>query len=203
MPLHCEDILALLGSFSLVKQCDALRDGTLRIATPFQYPNGSFIDVFLQETKNLPDSKRTLFAGHLLSDLGQTATYLLDLHIKIAATKKRRQIVQDVCQGLGVELQRGELMVRIEGGALNGTLASSIFNLSQACLRVADLSFTQRFTTPLAFKDEVEEFLNQAEFQYETDVILTTKFHKDVVIDFRVQGPKKPSLVKTVSASNP
>ena len=60
---------------ALVQQCDVVASGALRMLTPFQYPDGSQIDLFIEETK-------PLLGARILSDLGQTTSYLLDLQVK-------------------------------------------------------------------------------------------------------------------------
>ena len=83
--LNCASIQELIKNFSLVKECDVIDNGMTRLATPFQYPEGSNIDIFLSNTN-------TLFPELILTDLGQTTAYLLNLHLKHWTTKKRKQI---------------------------------------------------------------------------------------------------------------
>lgn len=136
MNIDCQSLGTVLQGFSLIKQCDVLPDGTLRIATPFQYPNGSFIDVFLQDAKALPQDDQNVFFGHMLSDCGQTAMYLSDLHIKTWTTKRKKQILQDICATTGVHDHSGELRVPIEVDRLD-TIAPAMVLLAQACIRMA------------------------------------------------------------------
>jgi hypothetical protein len=201
MPVLCDDLKKLLTEVSLMRDCDILSDGTVRISTPFQYPNGTFIDVFLQDGRTLPETKKALQREYLLSDCGQTATYLLDLHIKSWATQKRRKLVSDVCEALEVQERRGELMVDIEPGQLD-SLGEVVIRLAQACIRVADLSLTQRFPITGVFRDEVEEFIDQANLNYEPDFVLPGRFNREVAVDFRVVG-QRTSLLKTISPATP
>jgi hypothetical protein len=202
MSISCEEVGTLLQGVSLVQQCDVLPDGTLRIATPFQYPNGSFIDVFLQDAESLPPEKGPLFSGHLLSDFGQTVTYLLDLHIKSWTTKRKKEILQDICQVIGVEDHRGELQIGIAPGRLD-QLPGAVIKLTQACIRVADLSYMQRFPLVPTFRDQIEEFIDRVSSDYENDPELPTIYGKEARVDFRVRGRRKTSLVKTVSTNLP
>jgi hypothetical protein len=202
MSISCESLGNILKDFSLVKQCDTLPDGTLRIATPFQYPNGSFIDVFLQEVKALPAENQNFFCGHMLSDCGQTATYLLDLHIKPWTTKRKKLILQDICAATGVQDNSGELQILIETDRLD-TIAPAMVMLAQACIRITDLSHMQRFPVVPTFRDEVEEFIDQASVGYEADQPVKTIYGKDIYVDFVVRGRQKSFFVKTISTNIP
>ena len=82
MNLDCTKLKELVSGFSLISDCDIVSDHSLRMATPFQYPDGSQIDLFAKPAGELFDEVE-------LSDKGQTTAYLLDLHVKLWTTKKR------------------------------------------------------------------------------------------------------------------
>src|ERR1700755_3438761 len=126
-------------------------NGMLRIATPFNYPNGAQIDLFLE-------SEAGLIKDFILSDYGLTTNYLLDLQIKPWAARKRRQLIEDICSILGVEYRAGKLQIYLKSKALQ-ELPQAMVRLAQACIRMADLSFTQRLQLVGTFQDEVEEFI--------------------------------------------
>ena len=195
MDIDCHSVRQRLADFSLVRDCDRIRNGMLRIATALQYPDGSNIDLFLGQ----PES---LFPEIELSDLGQTTAYLLNLHVRPLATKKRRQIVADICEALGAQEDRGRLLVRLEPPE-EGDLADAIMRLGQACLRVADLALTQRFRMVNPFREEVEEFLEGTGLRYEADVSLAGRFARDVEVEFQVTGRTVTSLVQTLSTGHP
>src|SRR5580658_6820157 len=96
MALACDNLKEYATQLSLVTACDVIKSGLLRLSTPFRYPDGSQIDLFLGPTGEVFDRYR-------ISDLGQTAAYLLDLQLKPWATQKRKLIVEDVCRALAVE----------------------------------------------------------------------------------------------------
>lgn len=202
MDLTCAALATILSKFSLVKRCDVLDDGTLRIATPFQYPNGSFIDVFVHDARTLPDQRQNMFFSHLLSDCGQTAAYLLDLHVKTWTTKRKRQILADICVATGVDSKNGELQIGIEEQQIDIQLAPAMIKLAQACVRIADLSYMQRFPTIPTFRDQVEEFIDQSALDYEPDFVVDQVVGRGSQVDFRVRGRKKTSFVKTISTNN-
>ena len=100
MNLTPAQIQTAVSSFSLVKGCDVVRNGMVRLATPFQYPNGAGIDLFL-------GAQPELFDKWTLTDLGQTTAWLLDLNLKLWTTEKRKQLVTDICRGLKVLVEHG------------------------------------------------------------------------------------------------
>src|SRR6266446_3531635 len=97
MPMDCVTLKGLMRSFSFIADCQTLPDGTLRIATPFRYSNGSLIDVFVEHDKGL------FGGGYTVSDYAQTLVMLLNMHIDIMKTKKRRQLIEDICEALAVK----------------------------------------------------------------------------------------------------
>lgn len=195
MTMTCESLLPIIQKFSLSRSCDIIKNGSLRIETPFKYPNGSSIDLFLRE------ESQDLFKGWNLSDFGQTTAYLLDLHLKPWATKKRKQTVLDICNSLGVQASNGDFQIRIPETDLNN-LPNFMVLLAQACIRVSDLAFSQRFRAASVFKEEIEEFFEAIDLPYEAGITLPGQFNAPVEVDYRVRGKKTVSLVKTLSTGN-
>jgi hypothetical protein len=194
--MDCLSIRHELKSFSLALDCDTISNGMLRISTPFRYPDGSNIDVFVGT------AAPSLLSGSpslSVTDLGQTIASLLDVHIKPWTTKKRKQVVADICKSLGVDQKGGEFVVEIEKP---NELSDAIVRVAQTCLRVSDLIFTQRLSTPVSFRDDLEEFVATADLVYESDVPIRGKFNKDVQVDFRVKGTHIESLVLTLATGS-
>lgn len=192
MKLSTEQIQTAASSFSLVKGCDVIRNGMVRLATPFQYPNGAGIDLFVGST---PD----MFNKWVLTDLGQTTGWLLDLNLKLWTTEKRKQLVSDICRGLEVTQEGGQFQLVLSDLK---QLPGAMVRLAQACLRVADLAFTQRLRVASAFNEDFEEFLDLADASYESGFPLQGQFGKMVKVDFRVKGQRGQSLVQTLSTAS-
>ncbi len=148
----------LLTSACLVVAYDTVRAGSFRLATPFRYPDGSHIDGFLKDS-------RTLFGGFGLSDKGQTLAYLLDLHVKPWTSQKRKQTMADICATLGVEQDGGAFRMRLPKEEMND-LPDAIRRLGQACIRIADLSYTKRPRAPLALSEDFEDFVSGLDRPY-------------------------------------
>lgn len=196
MAFDCESLKQLATTLSLVTHCDVIKNGMLRLATPFRYPEGSQIDVFLGDSVLLGSEFK-------LTDMGQTIAYLLDLQIKPWATQKRKQIVDEVCKAMGVHREEGEFFVTLTHNQLfTNDLPDSIARLSQVCIRVADLAYTQRLRTPTSFRDDVEEFITNDRIEVESGIVLPGRFNEDVTVDFRTKGKTSRSLILTMSTNN-
>jgi hypothetical protein len=128
----------------------------------------------------------------LLSDLGQTTAWLLDLQIKPWLSKKRQAMIEDVlhvhraCQNGGA--------FEVELVSLD-ELESKVLALAQVCLRVADLTFTRRASLQAAFTDDLEEVFVDTDLDYESNVELKGRFGSPVRVDYVVHGPRRWSAL--------
>lgn len=193
--VNCKNLTEYVSTFSLVQDCDIVKNGAIRITTPFTYPNGSFIDVFLKPNNDL-------YSSYTLSDYGQTAQYLYEMGFNLTATRKRLQTIDDVCRTLGTKYKSGFFEIEFGDDNLNN-LSNFIVNLSQTCIRIADLSFTQRLQTYATFDDDIEEFIEVSGLEYEVSPDnLIGVYEKPVKVDFRVLGNNSKSLIQTWSTRN-
>ncbi len=143
------DVRANLACKALVRDADQLPKGHIRIETTFKYPDGGSIELFVVEGRSTPPS-----APNVLSDLGQTTAWLLNLQIKPWLSKERQALINDVLEVYGV---------RQEGGAFEIDVASldelepKIVTLAQACLRIADLTFTHHASLQALLSEDMDE----------------------------------------------
>lgn len=194
MTPDCSNIRSLITDVCLITACDQVRDGSLRLATPFRYPDGTQIDVFLKVDGDL-------FEGFELSDKGQTTAYLLDLHVKPWTSQKRKQTLADICTTLGVEQEGGAFRVRLKKEQMKD-LPDAMLRLAQVCIRVADLAYTQRLRAPLALTEDFEEFIVTLDRPYQPGVKIAGQYGKEVSFDFLVEGQRMRSLVQILSTAN-
>ncbi|WAS93278.1 DUF1828 domain-containing protein [Nannocystis punicea] len=185
--IAASDIKAVLCGNSLVGEIDRVGQ-RLRCETAFLYPDGSSVDVFVWETD-------PLFPRLLLSDLGQTVTWLLDMQVKPWQSKRRQQLLQDAIQLYGVRQAGGALELPIESRA---ELVSGIIRLGQACVRVADLFYTRKSNLQTNFSEEVEEFFSDVALPYDIDCELEGRGGRRVKVDFVVRN-KLDSMVLTLA----
>lgn len=195
MSFDCDTLKQLVTSLALVRECDVVGNGMLRMATPFRYPDGAYIDLFLGQTDNV-------FAPFRLTDLGNTTAYLLDLQLKPWATQRRKRIIDDISKSLGIDREGAELVVPLTEDKLKDHLPDHMVRLAQACIRMADLSFTQRLRTVPEFREDLEEYISSVGVAVEPQLALPGRFGKDVPIDFRTRGRRVQSLILTLSTQN-
>ncbi len=188
----CADITPYLRSVSLIKDCDLINANLLRIATVFQQVNGSYIDLFLK-------TKDGLWEELFLTDLGETTAYLLDLHVKIWTTEKKKQAVADICDSLDVMHVGGEFQIKLQN---LDELPMAMVRLSQVCIRVSDLAVTSRFRSVSIFKEDVTDFLDSNDLIYKSNVIIPGRHDNQVSIDFEVTGQRVKTLILTLSSPN-
>lgn len=192
MKLDCSMLEGDLARLPLVRSCDVVRSGALRVSTPFTYPNGEHIDVFVS----------TDLSGELfLSDHGQTFGYLADSGLRPWATKRRQEHLREITETLEVALVGDRLQCRLDGARLD-EFPEALTRLAQACIRTADLLFTARSAAMTTMRERFEEFLSDTALQYEPDVELEGPYNV-IRVDFRVRAGRLPSLVNTLSAGNP
>jgi cell division septal protein FtsQ len=125
MATPCELITQQLGSLFT---CSPINE-SIRIQTPFLYPDGDIIDLFYK------DEDKTA----ILTDLGETLRWLKMQTATLRRTPKQRQLITDICLNHDIEIYRGMLMARVRQAE---DLAPVLMRLSQGTLKVSDLWFT-------------------------------------------------------------
>jgi hypothetical protein len=185
-------------SRALVLDVDVLPTGPIRIETAFKYPDGGSIDLFVVASAPASSPMPT-DSPFMLSDLGQTSAWLLDMQIKPWLSKKRREMVDDVLHVYGVRQNGGAFEVDVPSLA---QLEAKVVVLAQVCLRVADLTFTRRAALQTAFTDDLEEVFADADLPYEPNVELPGRFGRPVRVDYIVHGPRQPSALMAWSSGS-
>ena len=160
-----------------------------RIRTPFMYPDGDYIDIFLERDND----EKTI----ALSDLGETVRWLKMQTISLRRSPK--QIIQDICLTHGVEFYRGMLQTRFRPG---DNLAMAVTRLSQAALRSADIWFTFRIRAVESVTDGIAEYLNEIHVSFNKNVTLPGRSGKVWPIDFRTRTPERSCLVHVLSTGS-
>ena len=102
-----------------------------RVRTPYLYPDGDNIDLFLKTTGDVTT----------VSDLGETLRWLRSQTLSPRRSPKQNALIADACLTHGVELYKGMVLARCRPG---DSLAEVTTRVAQACLRVSDLWFTFR-----------------------------------------------------------
>ncbi len=190
MRLDCANLERIAHSISLVQECDVVRNGALRLSTPFVYPNGSNIDIFLGHGESL-------FEDYVLSDFGMTGLYLENAQVKMESTDRRRQVLADICAELGVKFENGVFRIFLDRDQI-ADISDAVFRLSQACVRVSDFATHQRLRSANPFRDDVEDFLEASGLHPKPDAKVRGPYGSDIKLDFEVQR----SFVLVLAAMN-
>ncbi len=174
----CAAIAANLGEMF---ECKPLGE-RIRVRTPFLYPDGGVVDVFVHER-----------AGQIaVTDLGEALGWLRQQTIDGKRSPKQQRLLRDICLTLGVEVFRGQLIARATGGA---AVSDLVLRVGQAAVRAADLWFTTRTGSLEAVTDEVADYLQEQDLPYERAVKLSGRSGRDWTLDFQVLAPARNALV--------
>lgn len=181
----CDIITTGLGALF---QCEQINE-FVRIRTPFMYPDGDTVDLYLKEKG----------AGLTLTDLGEAAQWLWTHQVSQKRTKRQEQIVQEVAARAGVELFRDMLIVRVQSPQ---EMAQAVASLSQAVLRIADVWFTFRTRTIESIVDEVAELLTQERIEFEQGKRFVGRSGQVWKMDFHTRSKDSSALVKVLSTGS-
>ncbi len=191
--LDLHHIERLVRDLCMVRGMDVLPKGHLRLETKFLYPDRSSVDLFVVN----PTQQVLLAGAAVLSDLGQTTSWLADVQVRPWQSKKRQRFLEDAIYVLDVRQSGGALETTFEES--HESLEDAVIRLGQACVRVADLSFTRRSSLQVTATDEVEELISDADLAYQANAPMQGR-HGLVVVDFLVEGRRRQSAVLTLAA---
>jgi hypothetical protein len=161
----------------------------VRVRTPFWYPDGGVVDIFVKER----DGTFTL------TDLGEGLGWLRMQTVATRRSPKQQKLVQDICTTQGVELFKGQLMLRCKDPA---QFSQAVFRLGQAVVRVADLWFTTRTRSVESMTDEVADLLQERSIAYERSVKLAGRSGRDWTLDFQTRTPERSSLICVLASGS-
>lgn len=189
-----KDITGALAAGTLLRGVRTLKKKHLAIETGFTYPDGGSIEVYVVNESMLAD------ANHLtITDFGNTVNWLMNLGIKAWQGPSKRELVKHAVSPYDVEVKGAEL--RITGLPL-ANLHDGIIRLAQACLRVADISYTKRFRPATDFQAQVEDMLGEFELPYEAGYEIPLVGDKRVKVDAYVRGATKESALLLLSTAS-
>jgi hypothetical protein len=188
--MPCELIRSELGALF---ECEQRADH-VRIRTPFLYPDGDLVDLYWQPV----DFEGASPAGRL-TDLGETLRWLRTQTAALRRSPKQDGLIDDVCRTHGVERIRGELSVRV---GKECPMHDAVSKLSQAAMRVADISFTFRSRSVASVADDVADFLSAREITYERGQRQVGRSGKVWTPDFHTAMPERSALVYVLATGN-
>ncbi|MCM1982975.1 DUF1828 domain-containing protein [Lyngbya confervoides] len=180
-PAPCQIIAETIGQLYTCSEVN----GLVRIRTPYLYPDGDVIDLFLK-----PETQT-------LTDLGETLRWLDMQSFKQSLSKKQDWFLQDIQVTYGIELYDGMLLIRFQDN-----LAEAITQLSQAAIAVSNLWLLNRTRLAATLNDEIAELLDEYHIPYERDIKLVGRSARSWQIDFRTRHPRRSTLVEVLSTGN-
>lgn len=158
----------------------APREG-IRVRTPFLYPDGGVIDVFVLERQDRVE----------VTDFGEALGWLRMQSPGGQLSPKQKRLIEDVCLTLGVELFRGQLVRRVNGGEIS----EAVLQVAQSALRAADLWFTMRTRAVETVADEVSDWLTEKAIPFERRVAHPGRSGRVWTVDYQTRLPQRTSLV--------
>lgn len=183
--ISCAEIQDAVSRSPLVRTCDVLTPQSIRMMTPFLYPDGSNIDLFALEQAEE--------AGQLMiTDYGQTRSWLNDIGIDINSNRNRKRMAEHACELLNLEYDGWQIKSPVIS---LDRVPDTLYRVAQACVRLSDLMFTKRRQLASPFKDDVEEFFTDLSVAFEGASSLVGTSGVLVSVDFVVRGPYQESLV--------
>jgi Domain of unknown function DUF1828 len=168
----CEKITTHVGTLFT---CSPVNQ-RIRVRSPFMYPDGDYIDVFVKENP----------VGFVVSDLGETNRWLRMQAFSSQRSPKQKTLIQDICITHGVEWLHNTVIAR----------AKTLEELP------SDLWFTIRQRVAESVIEDVAAFLTEANIQYDRNEPLVGRSQKSWRIDFYTRGARRSNLIEVLSTGN-
>ena len=184
----------ILNHNPLIEGVDAVPKGHVRISTAFRYPDSSSVDLFIANQRDL----LTDVAPLTLTDFGNTFLWLDQLDIRPLKSARRKRLTTDVLESYGITHTKGALSCEVAPD----DLVPGIIRLGQACIRVADLVFTQRIAAQGSFAEEVESLIDDTGLDYEPNAKVVGRGNVVVPVDFLIKARRVETAVFTLPAES-
>ncbi len=154
----------------------------VRISTPLLFPDGDVVDVFVLSRDD----------EFVITDFGCALGWLRNQSIRGRLTSGQRRLLNDVCMTLDVELDNGQIRLRLSDA---DHLVANVQRLAQAVVRVADLWFTFRAQTWETLSDEVDAWLKHRSISYEHRFQTSGRSGRRWTVDYKTMVGTQISLV--------
>ena len=165
------------------------RGDVIRVRTPFWYPDGGVVDVFVKAREG----------GFSLTDFGEATGWLRNQSVSIKRSPKQQKLIQDVCLTQGVEFYKGQLMLRCNAP---DAIAGHVIRLGQAIVRIADIWFTTRLRAVESTSDEVNDFLEERQISFQRSVKISGRSGRDWTVDFQTRTPDRTAFVAVLATGS-
>jgi hypothetical protein len=169
-------------------ECAAVGEFT-RVRSPFMYPDGDYIDVYIKTGNGV----------FSITDLGETGRWLRMQSTALHRSAKQNALILDACQTHGVEWFRGMVVAR---AASIAEIPDAVLRVAQAALRISDLWFTLRQRAAESTTEDVATVLSDAHIPFERNQPLVGRSQKIWRLDFHTRGQSKSALVGVLSTGS-
>ena len=170
-------------------QCSQAPKEGVRVRTPLLYPDGGIVDVFVLERGD----------SYVVTDFGDALGWLRMQSVSVRRSRKQQFLVEDVCQTLGIEMHRGQLVLR---AGVDDAPGETVLRLAQAVVRVSDIWFTLRNRVVETTADEVNKWLREKDIAFDRAVKQQGQSRRDWTLDYRISTAQRTSLVFLLSTSS-
>jgi hypothetical protein len=190
-----EAVTAKLGQSALIGTVNTVPKGHIRIETGFLYPDGSSIDVFIEQ----PDQATLDIHKPILSDFGTTWSWLQNFEMRPNRSPAQKIYFSTILENYKCRLNGAALECEIENNL--DDLAVGIMRLGQACMRTADLIYSKRLKAQNNFNQDMEDVIGSITPSYVPDAEIPLRNGNIIRVDFSVRGQKAESAILTLSSA--
>ena len=177
--------VSICETLSGLFECTPAPRQSVRVRTPLMYPDGGIVDVFVLEDGG----------QRRVTDFGETLGWLRMQSVDGRRTPRQKELIEDTCQTLGVEVFRGQLVLRLHA---DDEIGEAVLRLAQAAVRVSDLWFTLRARPTKTTAKEVNQWLIKKEIKFKSFCTATRKL--GAKLDNRLRDLYNKSDVSSRSA---
>lgn len=161
----------------------------VRLRTPFTYPDGDVIDVFILERGT----------QYVVTDFGEALGWLKTQTSSGTLSAGQRHLLDEIAQSMGIEINQGQ--AKLTCGAV-GELADAVYAISQAAVRITDLTILFKHHAPKLIAEEVGEWLVQQDLPYQKRIRAQGRSGDEWTVDFAVGTERSRSLVFLLSTAS-
>ena len=184
-------------SFHEQWECTTTPEGSIRVRTPFIYPDGDILDLFVLERAG----------GYQLTDFGETVGWLRMRSGWAALSPKRRDRIKDACQTHGIVYNRGQLEL---SDVAAHELPRAVVRLAAAAARVSDLWFTfpsanfesAPYTAEDPFREQVERWFREWMVAFKPRTTRPGRSGRSWSIDYETNVKSRRARVFLLSSSD-
>lgn len=151
-------------------------NGACELTTPFIDRHNDHLQIYAQR---IGDQVVLTDDGYILADLEASGLQL--------NTPKRREVLQAILNGVGVQEKEGRLVIE----ASERTLGQRTHALVQAMISVNDMFVMAQPRVASFFWEDVREFLDEHDVRFSPRIKLTGKSGFDHAIDFLIPASRR------------